>query len=197
MSISEIIRYVYVTVGVALLFFIPIICIRRYSFRKKGNKTHWKYEIANTCFIFYLLCLYQITALRLGGIGWDLNNMLERRTRVNYEPLFAIWNWAVKGVWWYFIYNVIGNCLWFVPLGVLLPAIYKSYRGHLWYVAFMGVIISSSIEILQYVLCTGVTDIDDVICNTIGTVMGYGIWVIIDKIKTKVKKNGNHPGYKS
>ena len=188
MSISEIIRYVYVTIGVALLFFIPIICIRRYSFRKKGKKNHWKYEIANKCFIFYLLCLYQITALRLGGIGWDLNNMLERRTRVNSEPLFAIWNWAVKGVWWYFTYNVIGNCLWFVPLGILLPAIYKSYRGRLWYVTFMGVIISSSIEILQYILCTGVTDIDDVICNTIGTVMGYGIWVIIDKIRMKAKQ---------
>lgn len=187
MSIYEIIRYVYVTVGVATVLFIPVIGIRRYLLKKKGKKNDWKHEIASKCFIFYLLCLYQITALRLGGLGWDLDNMLARKTRVNSEPLFAIWNWAVKGVWWYFIYNVIGNCLWFIPLGILLPAIYKNYRGYLWRVVFIGMVTSSTIEILQYVLCTGVTDIDDVICNTIGTAMGYGIWVLIDTIRKRIK----------
>lgn len=187
MSIYEIIRYVYVTIGIAIILFIPIVSIRRYFLKKKGINNDWKHEIASKCFIFYLLCLYQITALRLGGLGWSLNNMLARKTRVNSEPLFAIWNWAVKGVWWYFIYNVIGNCMWFVPLGILLPAIYKNYRGYLWRVVFIGMVTSSTIEILQYVLCTGVTDIDDVICNTIGTAMGYGIWILIDSIRTKIK----------
>ena len=187
MSIYEIIRYVYVSIGVATILFIPVIGIRYYLLKSKEMKNDLKHEIASKCFIFYLLCLYQITALRLGGLGWNLDNMLSRKTRVNAEPLFAIWNWAVKGVWWHFIYNVIGNCLWFIPLGVLLPAIYKGYRGYFWRVVFIGMVVSSTIEILQYVLCTGVTDIDDVICNTIGTAIGYGVWVLIDMIRKRIK----------
>lgn len=194
MTISEIIRYMSITVGIASFLFVPIILWRRWVGKNKGESKHWKYEIADACFIFYLLCLYQITALRLGGIGWNLENMLARKTRVNSEPLFTIWNWAIKGVWWYFIYNVIGNCVWFIPLGVLLPAIYRRFRGHFCEVVFVGVMVSSSIEILQYILCTGVTDIDDVICNTLGTAMGYGLWLVIDKLRSQVnnKRVGKH-----
>lgn len=185
MNIGQIMRYVYVTIGIASLFFIPIMLIRHRSLKYKKKGRHWRYEVANGCFIFYLLCLYQITALRFGGIGWSLENMLARRTRVNSDPLFAIWNWAVKGAWWHFIYNVIGNCIWFIPLGFFLPVIYKSFRRHFWRVVFIGAVTSSSIEILQYVLCTGVTDIDDVICNTLGAAMGYGLWLIVDKLRKR------------
>lgn len=186
MAISEIIRYVYITIVVATIFFIPIALIRYRMLQKQHKKRHWKYELANSCFIFYLLCLYQITALRLGGLGWNLENMLARKTRVNIEPLFFIWNWAVKGAWWYFFYNVIGNCAWFVPLGILMPAIYKGFRNRFWRVVFIGAVVSSSIEILQYVFCTGVTDMDDVICNSLGAAMGYGLWVIIDRVRKKI-----------
>lgn len=188
MNISEIIRYVYITIGIAILFFIPIMLVHHRSLKDRGRRKHWKYELTNSLFIFYLLCLYQITALRLGGIGWSLENMLARRTRVNTEPLFMIWNWAVKGVWWHFIYNVIGNCIWFIPLGLLLPAIYKGFRGRFFRVVFIGAVVSSSIEILQYVLCTGVTDIDDVICNTLGAAMGYGLWLLFDRTRIQVKR---------
>ena len=46
----------------------------------------------------------------------------------------------------------------------------------------IGAFVSSSIEILQYILCTGVTDIDDVIFNTLGTIIGYCIWKVLKKL---------------
>lgn len=188
MSISEIIRYVYITIGVSCVFFIPLVCAKNKFSSKNNKEIHWKYRLTNLVFIFYIICLYQITALRFGGIGWNLENMIERRTRVNAIPLLVLWQWVEKGVWWHLFYNVVGNCIWFVPLGVLLPAIYRSYRKHFWRTVFIGLMISTSIEILQFVLCTGVTDIDDVIFNTFGTAVGYTGWTIIDSTRIFIKK---------
>lgn len=185
MSIGEIMRYVYVTFCVTFIFFIPVMLIRYYLMEKRFRNDSLKHEIASIFFVFYLLALYQITAFRLGGLGWNLENMLARRTRVNDEPLVLIWDWTVKGVWWHLFYNVIGNCIWFIPLGVMLPAIYREFRKKPLLVIFVGMAVSSSIEILQYILCTGVTDIDDVLFNTIGTAMGYWVWLFLEKQRNK------------
>lgn len=183
MSIDSILQYTFITLGVALLLLVPILSIRFYLTKGKLKNGTLKHELANIFFIFYLLCLYQITALRFGGIGWNLEEMLERNTRVNSEPLVAVCRWIGDGRWWHFTYNVIGNCIWFMPLGFLMPAIYKHYREKSERVIFIGMVISASIEVLQYFLCTGVTDIDDVIFNTIGTAIGYLLWVLFDKIR--------------
>ena len=124
---------------------------------------------------------FEITALRFGGLGWSLESMIERRTRVNSEPLVMLWDWTVNGVWWHLFYNVVGNCIWFVPMGFAMPAIYKQLRNNLPFVIFIGMSISSAIEVLQFILCTGVTDIDDVIFNTIGTAIGCLLWCLFDK----------------
>lgn len=188
MDISEIIRYVYVTTGVAIILSIPVMFIRKHYFHKNRGKYHWKYELADICFVFYMICLFQITAFRFGGLGWSIEKMMNRRTRVNAMPLIEILNWIDKGVWWHLTYNVIGNCIWFVPLGLLLPAIYREYRGYFGRVVFVGMVVSTLIEILQFVFCTGVTDIDDVIFNTIGTGIGYMGWAIYDGFRKWIKK---------
>lgn len=183
MRLSEMIRYLQITIRVSLLLMVPILIIRKLYFKKKRITYSWKYELADICFIFYMLCLFQITAFRFGGIGWNLDNMLSRMTRVNSIPFVVLWRWVIYGTWWHLFYNVIGNCLWFIPFGFLLPAIYSEYRRYGWLVIFMGMIVSMIIEILQFILCTGVTDIDDVIFNTLGTAVGYLIWYVVDALR--------------
>ncbi|GAQ02491.1 antibiotic resistance protein VanZ [Companilactobacillus farciminis] len=51
----------------------------------------------------------------------------------------------------------------------------------------MGAMISVSIEALQFVLNTGVTDIDDVIFNTLGAVVGYLLYFLGKWIKKLIK----------
>ena len=191
MNIGGIIRYVYVTFWVAFALFIPIILLRHKLTKGRLKNDSWKHEIACIFFIFYLLSLYQITAFRFGGLGWDFESMLQRRTRVNDEPLALLWDWTINGVWWHLFYNVVGNCIWFVPLGLMMPAIYREFRGNVLLVMFIGMAVSSSIEVLQYIFCTGVTDIDDVIFNTIGTGMGYLLWYLFEKLRSKPDYQGN------
>ena len=193
MAIGEIFRYVYVTVVIATLFFIPIMLGRMFYLRKyrEWPIKSWKREVAVLSFIFYLLCLYEITALRFGGIGWDISQMLARNTRVNMRPLVELWNWIIKGVWWHLFYNVVGNFAWFVPLGTLVPALFKEQRN-LGRVMLIGASVSASIEFLQYILCTGVTDIDDVILNTIGAGIGYIVFKVLYAIYRALKNQGKN-----
>ena len=63
------------------------------------------------------------------------------------------------------------NALMFVPLGILLPLLWPHYR-HLPQLAAAGVLTSGMIELLQ-LFCFRATDIDDLLMNTLGAVIGF------------------------
>lgn len=67
--------------------------------------------------------------------------------------------------------NLIGNVVMFVPLGFLLPLLWKTMR-HFWKAAFLGLCSSCVIECIQLFIDRSV-DIDDVILNTAGVIVGY------------------------
>lgn len=59
----------------------------------------------------------------------------------------------------------------FVPLGFFLPTLFPRFRM-LWSVALSGFLFSLTIELLQ-LLSYRVTDVDDLLMNTLGAVIGY------------------------
>ena len=74
--------------------------------------------------------------------------------------------------------NVLGNAAMFVPSGMVLPIVYKrlnTFRK----VLLAGIGISLCIEILQLPFHARTTDIDDLILNSVGIIVGYGIaaWI--------------------
>lgn len=93
------------------------------------------------------------------------------------------------------VINIAGNIVAFVPLGFLLPLITKkadSFRNML----LISVLASFTIESLQYITGTGVTDIDDILLNTLGGLLGYLLYKAVktgidgkNKVK-KMKKTG-------
>lgn len=121
--------------------------------------------------IAYLAALIQITVLR-GGINWE--NVISGGRTARLIP-FSTMLELLHGDLWDLIYNVVGNLIWFVPLGVLL----RRRRG--WMVLACGAALSACIEFSQYVLMTGVTDIDDLILNAVGAWLGWAICVVIRK----------------
>ncbi|WP_413305597.1 VanZ family protein [Bacillus sp. 1P10SD] len=73
------------------------------------------------------------------------------------------------------LHNTLGNILIFVPLGILLPILFKKYRS------FAKLLISVvgmtfAIEIGQFFLQIGQFDIDDVILNVIGALIGFAFF---------------------
>ena len=83
---------------------------------------------------------------------------------------------------WFF--NLFGNILAFMPMGFLLPLIFRKVKsaGALVINVF---IISSVLEIIQLVTKLGTADIDDVILNTLGGFLGYLALIIVLRLFTK------------
>jgi glycopeptide antibiotics resistance protein len=70
------------------------------------------------------------------------------------------------------IVNLIGNILGFIPIGFFLPAIFKKFRSFgKFSLFFIGMIIF--LELSQMLLHVGVADIDDVILNYLGGILGF------------------------
>ncbi|MCL2077706.1 MAG: VanZ family protein [Oscillospiraceae bacterium] len=67
------------------------------------------------------------------------------------------------------------NILLFVPFGFFSPLLWKRFQN-IFRAFFLGLFFSLFIEITQ-LFCHRVTDIDDLIMNTIGTIIGYLIFI--------------------
>ncbi|MBQ1281708.1 MAG: VanZ family protein, partial [Oscillospiraceae bacterium] len=71
-----------------------------------------------------------------------------------------------------------GNSAMFIPVGVIWPAVYRELRTHGRAIT-AGIGFSLCIELLQLPFYDRVTDIDDLILNTLGYLAGYGILLLV------------------
>lgn len=87
------------------------------------------------------------------------------------------------------------NIILFIPFGFLIPLIWDNYKV-LNKTIFLGFSCSLIIEFLQ-LFCGRATDIDDLMMNTLGSILGYFIWKIFNcKEKDDKEENsivGNKP----
>ena len=71
----------------------------------------------------------------------------------------------------------IMNTIVFVPVGLLLGCAIKSIIW--WRALFIGGGLSISIEVMQLVFKRGFSEVDDVMHNTLGCMIGYGIYSLV------------------
>lgn len=82
--------------------------------------------------------------------------------------------------------NTILNVILFIPLGVMLPFLWNKYNTLKSTIIF-GFVMTLSIEVLQ-ILTYRATDINDIIANTLGTLLGYCIFSITSKLLPSITK---------
>lgn len=75
----------------------------------------------------------------------------------------------------YHIEGVILNILLFIPLGYIAPTVQKIYRRR-FNMFSLAITCSGVIELLQSVWYLGIGEIDDVINNTIGALIGFELY---------------------
>ena len=121
--------------------------------------------LMNVVFLVYLLMLLRMTVFRNGFVDSDVfsNGSLNL---VPFSDLIRIAN-NDMGV---FVYLALGNIVVFMPFGFFI-AWYEKNVG-LAVVTLWGFFLSLGIELSQYVFGTGVTEIDDIILNTLGCLLG-------------------------
>lgn len=157
------------TVYRLICIFLPVI-IAQYIMIKK-----YRWEIDKRHLIWsYIYIIYIFMAISLAGTGsiWDIGKYGDEIIRMD-EIMLIPFN--SDGATTYIL-----NIIMFIPLGFLLPYIWKSFRN-LKYIIFSSFIFSLSIELTQ-LLNKRTTDIDDLIMNTIGGILGFIIFKIFSII---------------
>jgi glycopeptide antibiotics resistance protein len=87
-----------------------------------------------------------------------------------------------------FLINIFGNVIAFMPYGFFLPLLNRSYRK-LYLIVILCILFSLIIEVAQLLLKVGVFDVDDILMNSLGGILGYFSFLITHSIvKRKYKK---------
>ena len=101
--------------------------------------------------------------------------------RINWIPFVNLFDYPdTRDI----LINVIGNTAMFVPLGIVWPIVFKELDTHTKIIA-AGIGCSLLIEILQLPFFVRVSDIDDLILNSLGYLAGYGIYLLVKKARKK------------
>lgn len=124
------------------------------------------------CFIVYVLLLYYIVTFQDNNYG--TNNFVPFKEMFRYDITSSL-----------FIKNVLGNIMLFIPLGLFI-SLYIRNRNFI-ITVFLSFLISCSIEYVQSVIGRTV-DIDDVILNTFGGLIGYIIYKLGNKFAYRLPK---------
>ena len=82
------------------------------------------------------------------------------------------------GSWNLFWLNVMGNVCVFVPFGAFLPALFAKCQK-LVLVLLFSLEFSLAVELVQLVTKVGSFDVDDLLLNTIGGMLGYWVYKIL------------------
>lgn len=77
--------------------------------------------------------------------------------------------------------NIWGNVLCFVPYGFFIPVLFKKMR-HMAAVTIAALGFSVFVETFQLLFKIGSFDIDDIILNTAGGIIGFILYIILKKI---------------
>ena len=83
--------------------------------------------------------------------------------------------------------NLLGNILLFVPFGFLVPLFWRKEEHHPLIIILMGCLFSAVVEVIQLQTGLGSCDVDDVILNTLGTVLGYLLFRLGNLIYRRIK----------
>lgn len=160
-----------------LCVFVPCMIYQRMVARK-SKKVSKKHLAWVAVFVFYLyLCL---DVVGMGSI-WQIGRYqpIIRIDEINLIPFSS------DGIATYLL-----NIIMFIPLGFLLPLIWKSMRkpSKVFWTSFG---FSFGIEFCQ-LFNRRVTDIDDLMMNTLGGMFGFLIWKMFAKVIKKEEKIDNY-----
>lgn len=121
--------------------------------------------------IIYILCLFHVVTFQDNNYG--ISNF------VPFKEIFRYDFGTPK-----FMKNIVGNIMLFIPYGFIASYLIKNKKFST--ITILTIIVSLTIETVQYYIGR-VFDIDDVILNLTGGIIGFLIYVGIDAIRSKIK----------
>lgn len=135
----------------------------RFCIHKTIRWTFWCRLFPLFLFIVYVYCVLQLTILSrtpgsFGGMDWRI---LARWNENDAQKAFLIM-----------------NIIMFIPLGILLP-VFSKWTGHILVSLPVAIICSIGIEMIQLKYRLGFCQLDDIIANSLGFLIGFLDYLIL------------------
>lgn len=156
-------------------------------FKKKKLVKKWHRELGLHTFVFYVILLIHLTVFReehrIGNVEFNMQPV----TNINLTPLIHTLKLTQGVTQFDYYYNLYGNILWFIPMGFGVAYLINK-QPYFFKTLLIGFCFSFSIELFQFFFGTGIPDIDDLLFNTIGTLIGLICFMMAKKIVEQIKK---------
>lgn len=170
-DLTSVIRFLPYGIVAGILTFV-ILCVINDKRVKKQKKP--LSVAAGVCYFMYLAILIVITFLSRESGSID---------RVDLE-LFSTWGINDRNNAY-----LIENILLFIPYGFFSSWMFVSMRN-LFTSILLGLVSSMGVEYLQMITGRGYFQIDDIVTNTLGTVVGFCVFWSIQKLARKFLNKG-------
>ena len=158
----------------------------RLFFRLRDKSVDWKREARLLLVYVCIVVVVRFTFCPFGKVNGQIQPLLFDSEKIlpfwlNLTPFVYLFDYpSMKDA----LVNLIGNIAMFIPLGIVWPAVFPKLDKP-WKVIAAGVGASLCIEILQLPFFARSSDIDDLILNSTGYLMGYGIWLLVNRLREK------------
>lgn len=160
-----------------IIFTVSVTSIRIAYLKVKHEKLIFYKELLNLLFMLYILILFYIVSAQ--------DSPSTALGSYNLIPFKEVMRYSIGSSLFYL--NVVGNILIFIPFGLFVSYYIRTRRFSI--ILFLTFITSLAIEFSQRLVVGRVFDVDDIILNVAGGILGYIIYVILDSI-------GDHmPGF--
>ena len=178
---DQFIKPILVIIAISISGWILFWTILRISKKKEGIKIPFRFQITSFLFYIYAIAVLSLTIIPLPFARFEKPN----EDGINIIPIVHIVRDLLELltpqktiIKEHTIQNIIGNIILFIPLGIFLPLLIDKYRC-INKVILAAFICSVSIELIQLILrqfeIYRSVDIDDVILNTLGALLGFMI----------------------
>ncbi len=142
--------------------------------------------------LLFFVFLFGLLGLTLTPIGfWNgIFAFAPFQGEINLIPFWESWAlfryYAAHGMWQAILINFLGNIVMFVPVGLFASLLMDKPRW--WKSTLCALGLSLFIEIFQLFVSRG-TDVDDVILNTLGGLLGHGLFVWLRRLNPEFVKH--------
>ena len=159
--------------SVSIMFIIMIIGVYR---TKQESLLQACIQSSFLIYVFGVLTLtgYFMLFRELAAHGWwhKLLHRIQTKDKINLQPFLMFKQFQIAST------QVIGNLVMLLPLGIYIPLLFPRLAGF-FKVCIICLSVSVSIELMQLITNARSTDIDDVILNTSGAIVGYIIYKVL------------------
>ena len=147
------------------------------------NETKKKIRIIGwILFIIYILLLIYFLFLSEEYGRKDFAQRDYQYNLVLFQEIRRFWVYRERVGYLAALLNLAGNVIGFLPFGFILPVIGKRMKNG-FLVTVCGFCLSLFVESMQLIFKVGSFDVDDLLLNTLGTVLGYLAFSVCNRIR--------------